>query len=535
MTLHRMHILISMDAHTIAQGARAVKDALMKMIKVAGLSDEIKIIETGSLGIYNQGVVLVVYPEGIYYANITIEDVGDIVEEHLLKGRPVKRLIYSEMVPKKAVEVKELPTRVEKQMRIVLRNAGTIDPDSIEEYIAQDGYEALGKVLTSMKPEEVIEEMKKSKLIGRGGAAFPTGLKWFFTAKEKNDVKYIICNADEGEPGTFKDRLILEGDPHAIIEAMTIAAYTVGASKGFIYIRGEYRQSIEKIQRAIEKAKAYDLLGKNIFDSGFSFDIEIREGAGAYVCGEETALIESIEGKRGEPRDKPPYPPQYGLWGKPTVVNNVETLANVPPIILKGADWFRNIGTETCAGTKVFTLVGNINNPGLIEVPMGITLREIIYDIGQGIPDGKGFLLAQTGGTTGGILTESELDVPIAYDTLSKYDTGLGSGALLIVDDTHDVVDLVRNFVEFFNHESCGKCTLCREGTGRILELLNKIIEGHGTLKDIELIQKLSIVMKHGAFCGLGQAAPTPILGSLKHFKNEYLKYIKDEAAKIAA
>ena len=532
MKMHRMHILISMDAHTIAQGARTVKDALVRMINVAGLSDEIKVIETGSLGIYKQGVIIVVYPEGVYYANVKVEDVADIVENHLLKGRPVKRLLYSETIPETTAEVKELPPRVEKQVRIVLKNAGTIDPDSIEEYIAQDGYDALGRVLTSMTPERVIDEVKKSKLIGRGGAAFPTGLKWAFAAKEKSDLKYIICNADEGEPGTFKDRLILEGDPHAIIEAMAIAGYAIGANQGYIYIRGEYHQSIEKVQRAIEKAKTYHLLGKNLFDSGFDFDIEIREGAGAYVCGEETALIESIEGKRGEPRDKPPYPPQYGLWGKPTVVNNVETLANIPQIILRGADWFRNIGTESCTGTKVFTLVGNINNPGLIEVPMGITLREVIYDIGHGIPDGKNFLLAQTGGTTGGILTESELDVPMAYDTLPKYDSGLGSGALLIVDDTHDVVDLVRNFVEFFNHESCGKCTLCREGTGRLLELLNKLINGKGTLKDIELIEKLSTIMKYGAFCGLGQAAPTPILGSLKHFKKEYLKYVNDENEK---
>ncbi|MBN1351421.1 NADH-quinone oxidoreductase subunit NuoF [candidate division KSB1 bacterium] len=535
MTLHRMHILVSMDAHTIAQGARNVKETLLKMVKVAGLSNEIKVVETGSLGIANQGVVLVVYPEGIYYANVKVEDVPDIVEDHLLKGRHVERLVYREPVAEPGAPMKPLPSRVQKQQRIVLKNAGTIDPDSIEEYIARDGYEALAKVLTTMKQEAVIEEVKNSKLVGRGGAAFPCGLKWSFAAKEKSDIKYVICNADEGEPGTFKDRLILEGDPHAIIEAMTIVAYAVGATEGYIYIRGEYRQSIEKTQRAIEKAREMNLLGTNIFESGFNFDLHIREGAGAYVCGEETALIESIEGKRGEPRDKPPYPPQAGLWGKPTVVNNVETLANIPQIILNGAEWFRNIGTETCTGTKVFLLVGNINSPGLIEVPMGITLREVIYDIGLGIPDGKSFLLAQTGGTTGGILTESELDVPMAYDTLPAYDSGLGSGALLIVDDSHDVVKLVRNFVEFFNHESCGKCTLCREGTGRLLELLNKIIDGKGTASDIDLIEKLSRTMKHGAFCGLGQAAPTPILGSLKHFKNEYLKYVTSNANRAAA
>lgn len=528
MKIHRMHVLVSMDTHTIAQGARSVKDALVKTIEVAGLKDEIRVVETGSLGIYDQGVVLVIYPEGIYYSNVKIEDIPEIVEDHLIKGRPVKRLVYSAGVAEAPVEVGAVPKRVEKQVRIVLRNAGVIDPTNIEEYIARDGYQALGKVLTSMKPDEVINLIKDSKLVGRGGAAFPTGVKWGFAAKAVADQKYVICNADEGEPGTFKDRLILEGDPHCILEAMAITGYAIGATQGYIYIRGEYRQSIEKVQQVIEQARANNLLGKDIFGSGFDFDIAIREGAGAYVCGEETALIESIEGKRGEPRDKPPFPPQCGLWGKPTIVNNVETLANIPQIILNGAAWFRGIGTEDCPGTKVFTLVGNINNPGLIEVPMGTTLREIIFDIGHGIPEGKGFLLAQTGGTTGGIITETELDVPMDPKILPKYDTGLGSGALLIVDDTHDVVDLVRNFVEFFNHESCGKCTLCREGTGRLLELLEKIIDGKGTEKDIKLIEKLSLIMKRGAFCGLGQAAPTPILGSLKHFRGEYEKFIKN-------
>lgn len=527
MKLYRMHVLISMDSHTIAQGARAVKDALVKTIDVAGLKDEVKIVETGSLGIYDQGVVLVVYPDGTHYANVKVDDVTDIVQSHLLKGRPVERLVVDEA--KGAPEA--VPSRVEKQVRVVLKNAGSIDPENIEEYIANDGYEALGKALTQMKPEDVIEEVKKSGLVGRGGAAFPTALKWSFAANEKSDIKYIICNADEGEPGTFKDRLILEGDPHSIIEAMAIAAYAFGAAEGYIYIRGEYRQSIEKVQNVINQAREHGLLGKDIFGSGFDFDIFIREGAGAYVCGEETALIESIEGKRGEPRDKPPFPPSVGLWGKPTIVNNVETLANIPQIILKGADWFKGIGSSETPGTKVFTLVGNINNPGLIEVPMGITLREVIYDIGHGIANGKGFLLAQAGGTTGGILTEAELDVPMDPKTLPQYGTGLGSGALLIVDDTHDVVDLVHNFVEFFNHESCGKCTLCREGTGRLLEILTKIKNGRGTEADLDLIERLSAVMMKGAFCGLGQAAPTPILGSLKHFRGEYMKHIKNGQA----
>ena len=530
--MYRMHILIGMDAHTIAQGARAVKESLVKTIEAAGLVKEIKVIEAGSLGIYDQGVVMVVYPEGVYYANVTIDDVPEIVNNHLAKGRIVERLKFKEKITDAAKGVSALPSRVAKQVRIVLKNAGTIDPNNIDEYIANGGYEALGKVLTSKKPQDVIQTIIDSKIVGRGGAAFPTGLKWKFAAQEKDDTKYLICNADEGEPGTFKDRLILEGDPHSIIEAMAIAGYAVGASEGYIYIRGEYHQSIEKIQRAINQANDENLLGKNIFNSGFNFNLKIREGAGAYVCGEESALIESIEGKRGEPRDKPPFPTQAGLWGKPTVVNNVETLANIPQIILNGAEWFKQIGTDTCFGTKVFTLIGNIYNPGLIEVPMGTTLREIIYDLGQGIADGKKFLVAQTGGTTGGLLTESGLDVPMAYDTLKEYGTGLGSGALLIVDDSHCIVDLVKNFVEFFNHESCGKCTLCREGTGRLLELLNNITSGNGKVSDIDLIEKLSLIMKRGAFCGLGQAAPTPILGSLKHFKEEYMAHIEGKVCR---
>ena len=531
MNLHRMHVLVSMDTHTIAQGARAVKDALVKMLNVADLSKEVKVVETGSLGIYNQGVVMVVYPEATYYANVKVEDVAEIVEEHLKKGRPVYRLVHNALLNDAVTGVSDKPVWVEKQQRVVLRNAGSIDPKNIEEYIARDGYEALGQVLTTMKPEDVIQEIKDSGLLGRGGAAFPTGMKWGFTAATKSDIKYVICNADEGEPGTFKDRLILEGDPHTVIESMTICGYCVGASEGYIYIRGEYRQSIEIIQLAIDKAREIGLLGKDIFGSGFDFDLFIREGAGAYVCGEETALIESIEGKRGEPRDKPPFPTVEGLWGKPTCVNNVETFANITQIILNGAKWYKKIGTADSPGTKVFTMVGNINNPGLIEVPMGITLREIIYDIGHGIPQGKGFLLAQLGGTTGGILTAEHLDVPLSKDSLRAIDAGLGSGALLVVDEDQDVVDLIRNFVEFFNHESCGKCTLCREGTGRLLELLDKILAGNGTSADIDLIEELSEAMKVSAFCGLGQAAPIPILSSLKYFRSEYEKYIAAETA----
>ncbi|MDZ7372267.1 MAG: NADH-quinone oxidoreductase subunit NuoF [candidate division KSB1 bacterium] len=521
--MHRIHILIAMDSHTLAQGARAVRDTLIKELEMASLQNEVKVIETGSVGIYNKGVVLVVFPDGVYYTGVKVEDVAEIISEHLIKGRVVERLRYTDVAAEPVPKAVGEAPRFGKQVRVVLKNAGRIDPDSIEEYIANDGYEALGKALTQMKPEEVIAEMKKSGLQGRGGAFFPTGLKWSFAAAEKAQPKYIVCNADEGEPGTFKDRLILEGDPHAVIEGMALAGYAVGASMGYVYIRGEYKMSINRIRRAIEQARQHGLLGQNIFGSGFSFDIEVREGAGAYICGEETALIESIEGKRGEPRDKPPFPPSVGLWGKPTIVNNVETLANVPQIILKGADWFRTLGTEKSPGTKVFTMVGNINNPGLIEVPMGITLREIIYDIGHGIPGGKGFKLAQMGGTTGGILTAEHLDLPMTVENLREIGAGLGSGALLVVDDSQDVVELVKNFVEFFNHESCGKCTLCREGNGRLLQLLERISAGKGSVEDIDLMETLAATMMRGAFCGLGQAAPIPILGCLKYFRQDFV------------
>ncbi len=533
--MYRNHVLIAMDAHTIAQGARSVRDALNRELEMASLSNEVKVVETGSLGIYNKGVVLVTFPDGVYYAGVKVEDVSEIISEHFIKGRPVERLRYTDIpTPEKAKETGEIP-RFGKQVRVVLKNAGVIDPESIDEYIARDGYEALGKALTEMTPEQVIEEVKKSGMQGRGGAFFPTGLKWSFAAAEDKPEKYIVCNADEGEPGTFKDRLILEGDPHSIIEAMALAGYAVGASTGYVYIRGEYKMSIDRLNRAISQARENGLLGENLFGTDFSFDLQVREGAGAYICGEETALIESIEGKRGEPRDKPPFPPSEGLWGQPTIVNNVETLANVPQIILQGADWFRSVGTEKSPGTKVFTMVGNINNPGLIEVPMGITLREIIYDIGHGIPKGKGFKLAQMGGTTGGILTEEHLDLPMTVETLREIGAGLGSGALLVVDDTQDVVDLVANFVEFFDHESCGKCTMCREGNGRLLELLERINDGKGKVEDLDLMQELAETMMKGAFCGLGQAAPIPILGCLKYFRDDFVKKIETTQAAQAA
>ncbi len=527
--MFRLHVLVAMDSHTIAQGARSVKDALVKELALADLTDEVKVVETGSLGIYNKGVVLVIFPDNVYYADVTVQDVTEIISEHFKKGRTVARLLYQQAPADREVKVDEQDPRFGKQQRVVLKNAGIIDPESIEEYIAHDGYEALGNALTEQKPQQVLETVKESGLQGRGGAFFPTGVKWGFTAKTEADIKYIICNADEGEPGTFKDRLILEGDPHSIIEGMALTGYAVGAAKGFIYIRGEYKMSIDRMQRAIDQAREHGLLGENIFGSGYRFDLEIREGAGAYVCGEETALIESIEGKRGEPRDKPPFPGVVGLWGKPTVVNNVETLANLPQIVLNGAGWYKKMGTDNSPGTKVFTMVGNINNPGLIEVPMGITLREVIYDIGQGIPGGKGFLFAQLGGTTGGILTSEQLDMPLSVESLRTLGAGLGSGALLVVDDSQCVVDMVKNFVEFFNHESCGKCTLCREGTGRLLEILENISMGRGTAKDLVLIKELSETMMKGAFCGLGQAAPVPILGCLRYFEDEFARHVNDK------
>ncbi len=524
--MHRIHILIAMDAHTISQGARSIKDAMSRELALAGLADEVRVVETGSLGIYDKGVVLVVFPDGVYYVGVKMEDVSEIISEHLIKGRIVERLHYLD-IPTEEATMGDKSARIGKQVRVVLKNAGVIDPESIEEYIAHDGYEALGKALTEMKPEQVMEEVKASGMQGRGGAFFPTGVKWGFAAREKSDEKYIICNADEGEPGTFKDRLILEGDPHAVIEGMALAGFAVGAHQGYVYIRGEYRMSINRMQKAIEQARKHGLLGKNIFGSSFSFDLDIREGAGAYICGEETALIESIEGKRGEPRNKPPFPPSVGLWGKPTIVNNVETLANVPQIILKGAKWYRSMGTENSPGTKVFTMVGNINNPGLIEVPMGITLREIIYDIGHGIPEGKEFLLAQLGGTTGGILTREHLDLPLAVDSLRNAGAGMGSGALLVVDDSQCIVDLVKTFVEFFVHESCGICTLCREGNGRLLEILERMSDGKGKQDDLRLMEELANAMLRGAFCGLGQAAPIPILGCLRYFRSEFEQHLQ--------
>ena len=527
MEFYRSHILVCAGTNCVLNGSQAVQRAFIRELEKRGLDKEVKIVETGCFGICDHGPTVVIYPEGVLYCRVKEGDVPEIVEEHVMKGRIVERLLYKEETVPKAVQTVREVDYFKKQERIVLRNCGIIDPESIEEYISRNGYEALAKCLTQMTPDDIIKEVKESGLRGRGGAGFPTGLKWDFTRKAKGDVKYVVCNADEGEPGTFKDRLILEGDPHSIIEAMAIAGYVIGSSKGFVYIRGEYTLSVERLSNAIDKAKELGLLGEDIFGSGFSFDIEIREGAGAYVCGEETALIESIEGDRGEPRFKPPYPTNAGLWGKPTLVNNVETLANIPPIILQGGCWFKGIGTENCSGTKVFTMTGNINNKGLIEVPMGITLREVIYEIGGGIPGGKKFKMAQTGGTSGGCIPAEYLDLPMDYDTLAEAGTALGSGALLIMDESHCIVDITKCFMKFFKHESCGKCTPCREGTYRMYQILDKISHGLATSNDIDVLEALSRTMMSSALCGLGQAAPNPVMTTLRFYRDEYDAHIE--------
>jgi NADH:ubiquinone oxidoreductase subunit F (NADH-binding)/(2Fe-2S) ferredoxin len=522
--IYRSHVLVCGGTPCLLKGARTIRNLFQQEINRYQMADEIRVVETGCLGPCDEGPVVIIYPEGVMYSRLQPTDIPKIVEHHLYKGRVVEELVYRERKDSKEISSKvplEGEKYLDRQKRVVLRNCGRINPDLIEEYIANHGYEALGKVLTELRPEQVVEIVTASKLQGRGGAGFPTGLKWSFTAKTQADRKYIVCNADEGEPGTFKDRLIMEGDPHSIIEGMAIAGYAVGAEEGIIYIRGEYHLSIERMARAIRQANEHGLLGKNIFGSGFSFQIEIRSGAGAYICGEETALIESIEGSRGEPRVKPPYPGVAGLWGKPTVVNNVETLANIAPIILNGPEWFRSIGTESSPGTKVFTMLGDINNQGLIEVPMGITLREIVYEVGGGIPGGKGFKMAQTGGTSGGCLPMEFLDMPMDYDTLSKVGSALGSGAMLIIDDTHCIVDVLKSFMKFFCHESCGKCTPCREGNTRLYEILTALSAGTATKAHIQLMKDLARTMQLTALCGLGQSAPNSLITCLRFFADE--------------
>lgn len=497
-------------------------------LKRHNVDHEIELIKTGCLGLCELGPVVIVYPEGTFYSKVTVEDIPEIVEEHLVNNRVVERLIHKAEGDGRVRNLNEL-SFFKKQVRIALRNCGIIDPENIDEYIAFDGYSALGKVLTTITSKEVIEVIKQSGLRGRGGGGFPTGKKWEFAAVQDNPEKYIICNADEGDPGAFMDRSVLEGDPHSVLEAMTIGGYAIGANKGFIYVRAEYPVAVQRLYTAIEQSKEYGLLGDNILGTGFKFDIEIRLGAGAFVCGEETALMQSIEGKRGMPMPKPPFPAVSGLWGKPTVINNVETYANIVPIMLNGAEWFRSIGTEKSPGTKVFALGGKITNTGLVEIPMGTTLRETIYEIGGGIPNAKEFKAVQTGGPSGGCIPSQNLDTPIEYDTLTALGSMMGSGGMIVMDEDNCMVDVARFFLDFTKDESCGKCTPCRIGTKRLLELLEKITHDKGTLEDVDALEELGKVIKKAALCGLGQTAPNPVLSTLHYFKDEYVAHVTDK------
>ena len=513
--------------------SEAIRDAFLKELQELGIQDEVQVFMSGCFGLCEKGPVVVVFPDMTFYAHMTEKDVKEICEEHLLKGRIVARKAYAEVNEQKVKEIKKFQEMnfYKYQERIALRNCGLVNPYSIEEAIAKDAYFALGKALLEMTPDQVIEVIKDSGLRGRGGAGFPTGLKWSLAAVHRNEGKqmYIICNADEGDPGAFMDRAILEGDPHAVIEAMAIGGYAIGASQGYVYVRAEYPLAIERLQYAINQAYEKGLLGKNIFGTDFSFDLEPRLGAGAFVCGEETALLASIEGERGMPRNKPPFPANDGLWHAPTIINNVETYANIPQILLNGADWFKGIGTEKSKGTKVFALGGKINNTGLLEVPMGTTLRDVIYKVGGGIPKNKEFKAVQTGGPSGGCLTAKHLDTPIDYDTLTALGSMMGSGGMIVMDQDNCMIDVARFFLEFTVDESCGKCTPCREGTKRMLEILDKITEGNGTLEDLTELEELAWTIKDSALCGLGQTAPNPVLSTLANFRDEYVAHVVDK------
>ena len=534
--MFRSNVLVCGGTGCTSSNSEQIIDKLNEEIKAQGLDKEVNVIRTGCFGLCALGPIMVVYPEGAFYSRVTVEDVPEIVSEHLLKGRIVTRLLYQETVVDDNTTKSLNETKFyAKQMRIALRNCGVINPELIDEYIAQDGYAALGKVLTEMTPQQVIQTMLDSGLRGRGGAGFPTGLKWKFAAANPADQKYACCNADEGDPGAFMDRSVLEGDPHSVLEAMAIAGYAIGATQGYIYIRAEYPIAVKRLQIAIDQAREYGLLGKNIFDSGFDFDIDIRLGAGAFVCGEETALMTSIEGKRGEPRVRPPFPALKGLFGKPTVLNNVETYANIPQIILKGADWFRSIGTEKSPGTKVFALGGKITNTGLVEVPMGTTLREVVEDIGGGVPGGHTFKAAQTGGPSGGCIPAKLIDTPIDYDNLLAIGSMMGSGGLIVMDETTCMVDIAKFFLEFTVDESCGKCTPCRVGTKRLLEILNKITSGNGALEDIDKMEELCYYIKENSLCGLGQTAPNPVLSTLKYYRDEYEAHVVEHRCPAGA
>ena len=533
--MYRSNVLVCGGTGCSSSNSQEVMRRLEEEIKKKGLDKEVNVVCTGCFGLCSLGPVVIVYPEGSFYSKVTLADIPEIVEEHLLKGRIVKRLLYQETIDNDAIHSLTDTPFYKKQKRIALRNCGVINPEVIEEYIAMDGYSALGKVLTEMKPEEVIQVIKDSGLRGRGGGGFPTGLKWSLAAQNDADQKYVCCNADEGDPGAFMDRSVLEGDPHSVLEAMAIAGYAIGATQGYIYIRAEYPIAVERLQIAIQQARELGLLGKNIFDSGFDFDIELRLGSGAFVCGEETSLLASIEGHRGEPRPRPPYPAVKGLYGKPTILNNVETYANIAQIILHGAEWFQSIGTERSKGTKVFALGGKIKHTGLVEVPMGTTLREIVEEIGGGVSDGGKFKAAQTGGPSGGCIPAKFLDIEIDYDNLTEIGALMGSGGLIVMDESTCMVDIAEFFLRFTVDESCGKCTACRIGTKRLLEMLEKITSGRGEDGDIEKLESLCHYIKDNSLCALGQTAPNPVLSTLQYFRDEYVAHVHDHRCPAGA
>ena len=527
--MYKSHVLVCGGTGCTSNGSAKIREELARQLKANHMEDDVQIVETGCFGLCAVGPVVIVYPEAAFYSGVHADDVTDIVNEHLIKGRLVTRLLHTERVGEPPVKALTDTEFYRRQTRVALRNCGVIDPENIDEYIARDGYAALIKCLTEYEPQQVIDMVKASGLRGRGGAGFPTGTKWQFVKNAAGDVKYVCCNADEGDPGAFMDRSVLEGDPHSVIEAMTIAAYAVGGTQGYIYVRAEYPIAVDRCRIAIKQAREYGLLGKNILGTDFSFDIELRLGAGAFVCGEETALMVSVEGNRGEPRPRPPFPANKGLFGKPTLLNNVETYANITQIIRNGPDWFASMGTEKSKGTKVFALGGKIVNTGLVEVPMGTTLREIVYDMGGGIPKGKQFKAAQTGGPSGGCIPPRHLDVPIDYDKLIEIGSMMGSGGLIVMDEDTCMVDIAKFFLEFTVDESCGKCTPCRIGTKRLLEMLNKVTDGTATMEDLDKMEELCYYIKENSLCGLGQTAPNPVLSTLRYFRDEYEMHIKEK------
>ncbi|MDD3173475.1 MAG: NADH-quinone oxidoreductase subunit NuoF [Herbinix sp.] len=527
--MYRSHVLVCGGTGCTSSGSAKIIESLQSEIKKNGLKEEVAVVQTGCHGLCALGPIVIIYPEATFYAMVKEEDIPEIVSEHLLKGRIVTRLLYKEMITEDGIKSLNETEFYKKQHRIALRNCGVINPENIDEYIGTNGYEALGKVLTEYTPDQVIQSILDSGLRGRGGGGFPTGLKWKLAKGNDADQKYVCCNADEGDPGAFMDRSVLEGDPHVVLEAMAIAGYAIGATQGYIYVRAEYPIAVERLKIAIGQAREYGLLGKNIFGSDFDFDVDIRLGAGAFVCGEETALMTSIEGNRGEPRPRPPFPAQKGLFQKPTILNNVETYANIPQIILNGPEWFASMGTEKSKGTKVFALGGKINNTGLVEIPMGTSLRTVIDEIGGGIPNGKKFKAAQTGGPSGGCIPAEHFDIPIDYDNLISIGSMMGSGGLIVMDEDNCMVDIAKFFLEFTVDESCGKCTPCRIGTKRLHEMLEKITNGQGTMEDLKKMEDLCYYIKDNALCGLGQTAPNPVLSTLRFFRDEYVAHVVDK------